>query len=223
MMSPEGTFDYQFTVPDDPRAPVRVWRAASRVRPERGERRLVGHAPYVRLEHVEPRYGVCHTRITFETPLRDSSATAHRFGFSVDRALTNMLHADDIVSVARDWRCALGVSVVRDGRLVAAAGAVTNVPLGPDVLVRRPGDLVAQAEAVFRRIDPGYSMVEWPVEVTIAGQTRIVHGGRFNLGGYEVFVVHGATGKGECMSIALTGVCPDCAASLSAPLLESPD
>src|SRR5262245_483727 len=78
----------------------------------------------------------------------------------------------------------------------------------------------------LRRQDPEYRQAEHPVDVSIGETSRILHGGRVTLAGYEVFVVHGAIpglpGVDECLSLALVGVAPDSAAPLTALLLDKP-
>jgi hypothetical protein len=66
-------------------------------------------------------------------------------------------------------------------------------------------------------------MWECPVEVTTETGTRLLHRGRLPLGRYEVFVVHGFILGRECVAITLPRVCPDCAATLTAPVLDKPD
>jgi hypothetical protein len=74
---------------------------------------------------------------------------------------------------------------------------------------------------------PNYRVLEYPVEARIGGETRLLHRARIHLGRYEIFVVHGflpgMPGTAECLAISLIGVCTDCAASLTAPLLDAGD
>jgi hypothetical protein len=147
--------------------------------------------------------------------------------FCIDRALTRMLRADDEVHVSRTATGGIGLSVLRAGELVGAVGAVTSVPLGEEVVVGCAGDLVEEAASVMRKRDPNYRVLEYPVEVRIGGETRLLHRARIHLGRYEILVVHGflpgMPGTAECLAISLIGVCADCAASLTAPLLDAGD
>jgi len=101
------------------------------------------------------------------------------------------------------------------------------VPLGELVHVRIPSNVIEEGERVFRNYDPEFEFGHLPVEIRLGEHTRIVHGGRFRLQCYEVYVEHGfyrgLPGQSECMSIALMGTCPDVAAIASAQLLDLPD
>jgi hypothetical protein len=134
-----------------------------------------------------------------------------------------MLRADDALYIADGPRGGIGISVLRKGELVAAAGRVSCVPLGARVKVGAPGDLISQAQAIFRTRDATYDMWECPLEVTVDTTTRLLHRGRIDFGLYEVFVVHGFVLWKECVAISRLGVCPDCAATLTAPLLGKPE
>ncbi len=118
----------------------------------------------------------------------------------------------------------VGLSVIRQGGLVVALGAVTAVPLGDGVKARVPSDLVAQAEGVIRRRDPTFEFPELPIEVTIGVSTAILLRGGPRIGGYEVMIQHGfyrgTPGVNECLAIVRTGQCSDTAASASALLLD---
>jgi hypothetical protein len=109
-------------------------------------------------------------------------------------------------------------------QLVAAAGAVSQVPLGSDVRVGHPRDLVQEAEAVFKVRDPEYEMPEYPIELRVGVVNRIIHSGRPTIGDYEIQVRHGfllgIPGTNESVSIELRRVCPDTAAHTTAQLLE---
>ena len=52
---------------------------------------------------------------------------------------------------------------------MAAAGALTAVPLGSGVEVRIPEDLISMAESVFRKRDPDFEFIEQPLEINIMG------------------------------------------------------
>ena len=65
-----------------------------------------------------------------------------------------MLRPGDALHISRTRCAGVGLSVLRESQLVAAAGAVSAVPLGAEVTVSHPGDLVRQAEAIFRVRDP---------------------------------------------------------------------
>jgi hypothetical protein len=91
-------------------------------------------------------------------------AIASSFSFNVDRELIAMLRPNDVLYISRTHCAGLGLSILRDGELVAAAGAVTCVPLGPTVSVRYPHELIEEAEAIFKARDPDYDIQNDPVE-----------------------------------------------------------
>jgi hypothetical protein len=152
-------------------------------------------------------------------------AIASSFSFNVDRELIAMLRADDVVHISRTHCAGLGLSVLRDGELVAAAGAVIDVPLGPTVSVRHPRELIEGAEAIFKARDPEYHMRNYPVELRVGDGLHIIHAGRPTVGDYEILVRHGhiwgIPGRGECVSIERLGICPSTAAHNSAQLMEA--
>jgi hypothetical protein len=119
----------------------------------------------------------------------------------------------------------LGLSIIRSGRLIAAAGALSAVPLGELVRVRIPSDTVRDAERAFRKSDPKFEFPHLPVEVRLGDDVRIMFRGRPRIQSYDVWVEHGfyrgIPGTDECVAIALAGSCPDTAAIASAQLLDS--
>ena len=143
--------------------------------------------------------------------------------FYLDRDFASRLQQEDVLYTASGMHGALGVSVLRGGRLLAAAGAVTAVPLGTDVHVRIPFDLLRAAQGIYRKRDPEFSFVKVPVEVTVAGRTRLSLGGRFVLGAYDIFVEHPyfdqTDGFDECAALSLCGVFSSVAANSSAQFL----
>jgi hypothetical protein len=198
-------------------------RGSLRELPEAAPARLLGHAPILDAVEYQREAWQLYSRITL-TAGEKLHATANSLSFSVDRELIAMLRENDSFHITRTPRGGLGLSVMRDGRLIAAAGAVSYVPLGPDVSVHTPGDLVAQAEKIFQARDRQYLMIPYPMEVTVEGATRIIHSGRLRMGPYELSVRHGVArglpGVDASVSIERCGVCPDAAAFVSAGLLE---
>ena len=220
-MTLNRSFDYVIDVPEGGRASL-PWVARVRTPVDPEAELLVGHSPAVALDDFDVRPGVQRTRITL-TAANSTGAAWHEASLTIDRGFANMLKPHDLVHVARGRRDGLGISVLRQGLLIAAAGSVSSVSLGDTVSVRRPGDLVREAEQIFRARDPAYEMWNCPIEVTTETGTRLLHWGRPTLGRYEVFVVHGFVCGRECVAITLPGICPDCAATITAPLLDKPD
>lgn len=221
MISTSGTFDYTFVVPAGAR--TGSIRGVLRELPEADPARLLGHAPTLEAVEYQREAWQLYSRITL-TASETLHAIASSLSFSVDRELIAMLRENDSFHISRTPRGGLGLSVIRDGNLIAAVGAVSYVPLGPDVSVHTPGDLVAQAEKIFQARDPNYLMIPYPTELTVEGATRIIHSGRLRMGPYEISVRHGVArglpGVDGSVSIERCGVCPDAAAFVSAELLE---
>jgi len=222
MIATSGTFKYSITIPEGGRAAL-PW-VAQPTEPLKGDdQRLVGHNPSVQLTDFDERYGVARTRITLTTQDR-AQAIAGAFSLVVNRNFAGMLKPRDVLNVVRTHMCCLGLSLLRDDVLVAAAGAASAVPLGDGVTVQYPDDLAREVNRVYQTRDPRYRMGEVPIQITVDGVTRLLHGGRVTLGRYEVFVVHGfEPADRECIALSLVGVCADCAATLTAPLLERND
>jgi hypothetical protein len=84
--------------------------------------------------HREQLQLLCRVTLT----ATEKHAIASSFWFNVDRELIAMLRGSDVLHISRTHRAGLGLSVLRDGQLIAAAGAVMHVPLGT-VSVRHPG------------------------------------------------------------------------------------
>lgn len=223
VMSLAGTFAYTFNVTDRIESGVRIAGRSSDPVTD-GQTRLVGYAPVLEAAEYQREPWQLYARITLSASER-RHATVGWATFSVERGLVRVLRRGDQLHISRTSCAGIGLSIIRDGYLVAAAGAITDVPLGADVSARHPGDLVARAEAIFRTRDAEYDMSEHPIELTIAGVTRILHGGRPTMGPYEVFVRHGflpgVPGTDESVSIERRRVCPDTAAHTSAQLLEN--
>jgi len=223
VMHISGTFDYTFVVPGGPKSGSRRMQGTLTRPPELDDRRLLGHAPILEAVEYEKQPGERYSRITLK-PGDQTHATAGLFSFTVDRDLITMLRQDDVLHISRTGCAGVGVSVLTGGKLIAAAGAVSRVPLGENVDVRHPWDLVRRAEEVFRERDADYDMLDAPVELSVGGVTKILNSGRPTIGSYEIHVRHGflwgEPGTDESVSIELKRVCPARAALRSAQLIE---
>jgi hypothetical protein len=215
MRDPRTSFDYVIAVPEGAHAAL-PWRATSRR--SAGQHSIVGDAPIVDFEDVELGPGVLQTRVRFSAESDDVSPVRD-ISFMVDRKLATMLRAGDVVHVASGLSGGLGISILRSGELIAAAGTASAVPLGHEIRIG-PCDVLWQAENFLQRVDPTYEMHEQPVQVKVGGETRLMHRGRPIMRPFEVFVVHGFVEGEECVAVTRLGSCPDCAATLSAPLLD---
>jgi hypothetical protein len=242
-ISPSGTFDYVAIVPDSG-ADQAPWKVRLRTPIEltgydqRDATRLVGHSPTLEISDagmtpnvqtspltgtVSPR--VLRSRLTLTAATRNYAGVAS-VSFHVDRALMMALCPHDMLCMARTGCGELALSIMRNGQLVAAVGAVSAVPLGEFVHARTPADILREAEALFRKHDPDFEFGHLPVEIRIGEQTRLLYGGRRRMDSYNVFVEHGfyrgEPGTNECVAISLIGTCPDVVAIASAQLLDAP-
>jgi hypothetical protein len=237
-MPASGTFDYVAIVPE--RSGDSEFECGGDVRErivttgdDLRDCRLVGVAPLIRVTDagLTPDAGprrpwVMRSRITLTASGR-RQATVAEVSFHVDQALTSSMRMGDEIHLARTACGGLGLSVIRGGELVVAAGAVTAVPLGRRVRARIPMDLIARAKAVFRELDPDFEFSEQPLEVSVSGSPSILNRGRRTVEEYQIFVVHGflrgIPGTDECGAIFHQGQCPDVAAHASAMLMDGPD
>ncbi len=257
MISPSGTFDYLAIVPEarneggfeclaQTRGPV--VRKGSKLE----DGRLVGITAQVRVTdagppidpNLRPPWSLRkRSLITLVATARDQASVA-KAAFYIDKTLTDCAKAGDQMHMSRDAGCGLGFSLIRSGKLVAAAGALTAVPLGNGVEVRIPTDLISTAEAVFQERDPDFEFVELPVEIKIEGlrerygqslsrrspdpltDTFVTFGGGVDVGAYRVIVRHGPSnivdGPRESISICDKELITYAAGEFAAMLLDGP-
>jgi hypothetical protein len=225
-MAVDGTFDYVFDVDADLRTAHIRGRLRDPIPANVRPTRLVGHAPNLSAVEYQREAWQLYARFTLVASDPHNAAVSQAW-FSVHRGLLDVLRRGDVLHLNRTFSAGLGLSILRENLLVAAAGAITGVPLGSDASARIPYDLVRQAESAFRTRDVDYQMGDQPVELTIAGQTAICHSGRRQIGPYDVFIRHGFlsgfTGTNESASIERRGVCPETTAHTSAELIECED
>src|SRR4051794_27333434 len=183
MMHSSGTFDYTFIAADGPGSGTRRLEGTVRESRTRDDKRLLGHAPLLVTQEYQREDWQLYSLLTL-TP-RDQNATVQSFSFSVDRELIKMLREGDALHISRTPCAGLGLSVLRDGQLVAAAGAISDLPLGPDVSIGTPFDLVREAERIFQTREPEFQLRNCPVELRIGNVTRMIDVGRPKIGAYD--------------------------------------
>ena len=232
-----GTFDYVAVVPEAMAGcwPLRCRTAVEETGQPMWDSRLVGLSPTLEITDagLTPNPGfsrgawrpeVLRSRLGLRATTRDS-ATVAGASFYVDRGLTRALRRGDQLHIARTGAAGVGLSVIREGRLVLAVGAVTAVPLGENMTAKVAEEVMAEAEAVVRRRDPTFAFPELPVEVNIAGQTVILLRGTQTIGDYGLTIWHGRRigepGVDAAGVIARLGLCPDTALNASAMLLAA--
>lgn len=242
MIPPSGTFDYVAIVPDPEDRPgpwpVRLREPLELSGDSLADSRLVGIAPRLQITDagLTPNAGVSLGRAGLVRPkvlraqLALIASERDRAGvsaasFHVDKVLISALRPRDVLNMTRTRGCGLGLSVIRDGELVVAVGAVMAVPLGNNVEVQIPSDLVDEVEAVFKKRDPDFELTELPVEVRVGDQRRVLYVGMHQLEQYQVWVGHGFylgfPGVDACLALSLIGKCPAGTAQRSAMLLDS--
>lgn len=177
----------------------------------------MAEAPSIsRSGRVRPR--VMRSRITL-TAAERAFATVAAASFDVSRALTSWLRPGDTLNLVRTGCAGLGLSIVREGCLVAAAGAVASLPLGDLDEVTVSADLCSEAEAAFRKHDPEFEFREWPVMVRSGDERAIMFNAWRSIGRYNICVLHGFhegdPGTNECVAISAGGV------SAPGPVLHS--
>jgi len=127
--------------------------------------------------------------------------------------------------MARSACGGIAISAIRSNQLIFAVGGITQVPLGSNFEARIPTDLIREAEAAFRKRETGFCLSEYPIEVRASGDQRLGYRGRFALGSFEVWILHGfypgAPGVNECLSVVQKGACPVVDANCSALFLDS--
>lgn len=235
-MFPCGTFRYFTIVPGEPwdeqssRWPVQLAEKIDETDDEELDSRLTGHSPYLEITDggrtpnpSVSRPSVFRSRLRLIASERKNSSVSSA-SFYVAKDLTSRFKPGDMLHMARTSSGGLGLSLLRESRLVFAVGAVSSVPLGDDVQAETPWDLVREAGSVFRKVDSRFEFGELPLQISIGGHSRIVCRGWQELGHYVSWVEHGylpgLSGVDECAAIALKGACGATPASSTAQLLN---
>lgn len=231
-----GTFAYSTTVPMDGQNAF-PWEMKSLDPFTRSgnplvDKRLVGWSPllYVREAALPPNPSSSVPsvrRSEIRLMATDKKyASLETVSYFVDRVLIRVLRPGDVFHIARTHCGGVGASAVREGKLIFAVGAVGAVPLGSEISVKTPYELLEKAEAILRQRDPEFEFLHHPIEVCIGGRPKILYRGHLQMGGYHVWVEHGFVpgmpGTEESVSITLDEACDWVAGSASAQLLALP-
>ncbi len=236
-MPPCGTFDYVGIVPQGvgdggfecrlkQREPIAITGR------HQHDSRLTGIVPMMKIVDAgltpDPgldRPRVLRSRISLVAEGK-GQATVAEASMHVDKSLISCCRPGDSIHLVRTECGGLGISIIRHGELVVAVGAITAVPLGPDARSSTPVDLVAAAQAVFRKRDSDFEFQEYPLEISVGRSCFLLLGGRRISALYELFVKHGfqpgEPGTAECGVICRKPWCPIEGAIPSAFLLEGP-
>ena len=144
-------------------------------------------------------------------------ATAQAVWFHLDEGFVRALRPGDIINLTRSPRGGLALSVIRGNALVAAIGAVTVVPLAPDLKAT-----VRRDQVVGRSLDGG-AETSWlhPVHITTAEAVPR------KPKGFTIRTWYGAwpvpQDADECVSIVRQGSFPELATFASTHLLATSD
>ena len=208
MIHPSGTFEYEAEFSSD------CFRGSETVLPGFAKNteidRLVGHNPMIRFWNdrlVLVASEKSHSR------LRNTS-------FAIGNAVPLTAHPGDRLHLVRTGSGGIGLSLLREGRLVLAIGAVTAVPLGANINVTIGP----------RRQNPvAYSRSESWLEFKIKSETLVLKDrGLTSIGDYQIYIERcwedGIPGTDECVSIcAANGPAVNVESIRSAVLLSNGD
>ena len=214
MSSPRDNFSYVFEVGEDRRGPFN-----GRVTGGFGEC-VLGSAPELSWTEYTPAAWKLYARVELKATERQTAVAG--ISFIIDRGLMTVLSSGDYVYLAA--LPLLGISIVRNGLLIAAAGSaptLTRIPLGSEVSLTFPEP--AEVRIVLgggERYRPENFAVR-PVAVSVVGEpSRACWRGRPRVGRYDVLVDRGLHLGEPRVSMELSKICPETAAHTSAQLMD---
>jgi hypothetical protein len=235
-MPPCGTFNYFAVVPPESEGRSAKWRVqltepVEQTGQESTDSRLVGLSPLLEIADggstpnpSATRPAVLRSRFTL-TASEERHSQLSAASFYIDRDLTSIFEPGDRLYMARTASAGLGVSLLRNDRLVFGVGAISSVPLGSGIQGSVPHDLVRKASACFKTRDKNFTFSELPIQITVDNEVRIASRGWHQLGNYAIWVNHGyypgIPGKDVSVAIALKGACGSVPATASAQLLDA--
>ena len=229
----EERFDYVAVVPAA--GGDLHWHARSRAEDGQptNERPLVGRSPRVRFESAGvlkgggrlsalcdvTRPAVLATRVVLAASDR-TDAPASAVSFHLDQGLVDAFRIGDVINLSRSPRGGLGLSVIRGNELVVALGAVTAVPLAPDLKATVRRDQVVRRLPFLGETQTDRRWLH-PVQITTAQAVPR------RPKGFAIRIWHGAwpppQDADECVSIVRTGSCAEVAVFASTHLLAASD
>ena len=212
-MPSAGTFHYFTVVPACPDEipspwPLKLGESSS----PRG--RLMGDSPALQITDGGAAAGLA-PQLEIRRSLFSLTASTRRgagvraAAFYIDSAVTRAFEAGDTLHLARTGCGGLGLSLFRKGRLIIALGAVSAVPLGDDVEVSVPHDLVREMEILFRQRDAAFKLRQYPLQIAVGREVRITFGGLTQVGDYNTWLFRGfmpgIPGTNESVAISSRG------------------
>jgi hypothetical protein len=203
-LPPAGTFHYIATVPTDTGQgsfpwPTQLFESIAPIGESLFDDRLVGYAPLLRIsegEEIPDPTGLRTTMTQSRLTLRASSqknATFFDVSFYVDRELTTLLQPGDLLHLSHSCMWGTGLSLLREGQLVFAVGAILGMPLGKNIRVKLPDDALDQVER-FHSVPfsiLGKQPLLIPIEIRVGKEMRSILAGKAELGEYEIWVEGG--------------------------------
>ena len=227
-----GTFDYAGLVPGKTDFQSGRWQLKERswaALPELSfvERHLGLGGPYRelvnhRLVGLQPTLRIRGGDLILEATGRDL-AHIRTATIPIDSSLVEYFEEGDLLTLVRTNTADVAVSLLRDGRLVCALGAVTIVPIGDVLHVRASSPYDFQSPMPNGRCDR-----EMWVEVSKSDETvRLRVGDERRIGDYSVTVIRcredGCPGKCESVAISLHDAALNAASVHSSRLLAGPN
>jgi hypothetical protein len=219
VMAPCATFKYFVIVPKDPHNhdspwPVRMDEPVPPFGDSLFTSRLVGYSPHLYRSNagtVSPHKldtPVTHTTRLTLVAQDKKNASVSESSFLIASSLFSSLQQGDLFHMAGTDCGGTGFSVIRDGRLVFAAGAVHAVPLGEDIRVNFPNMSESGQRYMLGPLNCDPELRQQPIEVRVGTQAFTAYEGRSQLGGYKLSVVHafrlGIPGDDECVAMIRT-------------------
>jgi hypothetical protein len=152
----------------------------------------------MRLVGLKPRIRFWNDRLVVIASQRDKSS-ARNVSFPIGDAVRQIAQPGDQLYLVRTGRGGIGLSLIRQEKLILATGAIGRVPLGKDIQVVYSDD----------DIDPEDFGIKSPLELRVKGERLILRERDvLEAEGYHIYVERcwedDIPGTDECVSLCLT-------------------
>ena len=237
-LPPSGTFEYVVTVPAQQGPESFPWplQLGEEITP-RGDSlfddRLVGYTPSLEIldggviaDSFGLRDAIRRSRFTLRALTR-AHASSREVSFYVDREVTMQFNPGDELRLRHSCMGGTGLTLLRNGTLIFAVGAVFGNLPPSDIQLKHPDDSlerIRRFESVpfeNRRQQPLFL----PIEIRVGQEMRSIYAGTVELGGYELWVEGGnyAFPSGDCyVAVSRKGLCDAAPAVASTMMLRRP-
>ena len=239
-MLPEShTFNYVVTVPEENGPTSFPWllEPGEKIEPRgdaRCDDRLVGYSPLLSVtdggftaDSFGLRDEVRLSRFTLRA-INRIHASSRELSFEIDRELTSLFRPGDELKLTHSSMWGTGLTLLREGKLVVAVGAICGKHFGNSIGVSHPEDCMER----FARFD----QIPWeyrkkkpfllPLEVQVGEEIISMYAGRAEIGSYEIWVQGGTDysyPSGDSYgAIWAKGMCDEWCAITSAMMLRAP-